>query len=110
MLRRSWRRPLRTALRVLASLIRVRTGHHFATAVFNGVGTVAVVDLRTPFGKWLYRYGLPYEDPDFELLHKLLAPGDVFIDCGANIGHFTLTAAPIVGASGRVIAFEPAPD
>ena len=34
-------------------------------------------------------------------------PGDTVIDCGANIGGFTLQAAKKVGPEGRVIAIEP---
>ncbi|MCX5678729.1 MAG: FkbM family methyltransferase [Candidatus Omnitrophica bacterium] len=36
-----------------------------------------------------------------------LKPGDTVIDCGAYIGEFTLYAGVAVGASGKVIAFEP---
>ncbi len=39
---------------------------------------------------------------------RLLGPGQTFVDCGANIGVFTLLAARCVGPSGRVVAFEPA--
>ncbi|ABQ29521.1 FkbM family methyltransferase [Acidiphilium cryptum] len=44
------------------------------------------------------------------VLDKLLAPGDVFIDLGANVGLFTLAGARRVGPAGRVHAVEPAPD
>jgi FkbM family methyltransferase len=37
----------------------------------------------------------------------LLRPGDVVYDVGANIGWYSLLAARAVGASGRVLAFEP---
>ena len=36
-----------------------------------------------------------------------LKPGDTVIDIGANIGAFTVLAASRVGASGKVLAFEP---
>ncbi|MBA6411961.1 FkbM family methyltransferase [Parahaliea sp. F7430] len=49
----------------------------------------------------------PYET---QLLLGLLKPGDVFVDVGANIGYFTVLAAERVGSSGKVFAFEPAPD
>src|SRR6185312_84581 len=62
-------------------------------------------DLHTPLGLGLYRYG--YRDPDLDLVAKLLRPGDVFVDGGANVGLFTLVAANRVGAAGKVIAFEP---
>jgi FkbM family methyltransferase len=42
-------------------------------------------------------------------LRRLLRPGYVFIDVGANVGYFTLLAASLVGAQGKVIAFEPNP-
>jgi FkbM family methyltransferase len=38
-----------------------------------------------------------------------LREGDVFIDVGANIGYFSLLASQRVGASGRILAFEPVP-
>lgn len=40
---------------------------------------------------------------------KVLAPGDVFADIGANIGYFTRIAARLVGEQGAVYAFEPMP-
>ena len=43
-------------------------------------------------------------------VRRLLQPGGVFIDVGANIGYFTLLAAARVGPQGRVVAFEPNPD
>jgi FkbM family methyltransferase len=49
------------------------------------------------------------EPPVQEALRRLLAPGDVFYDIGANVGFFTLLGARLVGPSGRVIAFEPVP-
>jgi FkbM family methyltransferase len=43
------------------------------------------------------------------LLDKLLRPGMVVMDVGANIGEITLTSARRVGNLGRVYAFEPMP-
>lgn len=40
-------------------------------------------------------------------LETLLRPGDTFLDIGANIGYFSLYAAKLVGAGGKVIAVEP---
>ena len=36
-------------------------------------------------------------------------PNDVVVDVGANVGDWTLAAARVVGAGGRVLAFEPVP-
>jgi len=38
-----------------------------------------------------------------------LKPGDVCIDVGANIGYLTLLSSVLVGATGKVYAFEPNP-
>jgi FkbM family methyltransferase len=40
---------------------------------------------------------------------KLLRPGDVVVDGGANIGFLSLLAWQCVGPSGKVYAFEPQP-
>lgn len=53
-------------------------------------------------------FGL-YELDTYRLLRRLLKPGMRFIDCGANIGYFTLLAAKLVGSGGRVDAIEPDP-
>jgi FkbM family methyltransferase len=50
-----------------------------------------------------------YELDTARLLRRLLNPGDHFVDCGANLGYFTLLAARCVGPTGRVDAFEPDP-
>jgi FkbM family methyltransferase len=36
-----------------------------------------------------------------------MAPGDCFIDIGANLGLFTMVASRRLGPEGRVVAFEP---
>ena len=40
-------------------------------------------------------------------LLRVLRPGDVFYDVGANFGFFSLLSAAAVGPEGRVYAFEP---
>lgn len=50
-----------------------------------------------------------YNREEFEALAEVLSDGDVFVDIGANVGLYTLTVAPMVGAGGRVIAIEPEP-
>ena len=50
------------------------------------------------------------DEKEYQLLDKFLAPGDWAIDMGANVGQYTMRMGELVGASGRVIAFEPVPD
>jgi FkbM family methyltransferase len=52
---------------------------------------------------WLGSYEL-----DVQLaLQRLLRPGDVFYDVGANAGFFTVLGGRLTGPSGKVFAFEP---
>src|SRR4051812_46127494 len=51
-----------------------------------------------------------FEKKEINFLQRILQPGDLFIDVGANIGLFSLYAAKAVGEAGSVIAFEPTPD
>lgn len=42
-----------------------------------------------------------------KLIERLVQPGDVFVDIGANIGMHTIAAARAMSGKGRIIAFEP---
>jgi FkbM family methyltransferase len=48
-----------------------------------------------------------HEDED--IIKRLLKPGSVYVDIGANIGTLSLTAHTVVGDSGKVIAVEAHP-
>ncbi|MDQ6948841.1 MAG: FkbM family methyltransferase [Actinomycetota bacterium] len=48
-----------------------------------------------------------FEPFESELFVAAMAPGLLVLDIGANIGYYTLLAAAGIGASGRVLAFEP---
>lgn len=50
-----------------------------------------------------------WEPFETELFRRILNPGDLCIDVGANIGYFSVLAGHCVGESGQVFAFEPAP-
>ncbi|MDB6063074.1 MAG: methyltransferase FkbM family [Verrucomicrobiaceae bacterium] len=47
------------------------------------------------------------DEPEFFRLSEWLTPGDWCLDVGANIGHYARAMSDLVGAQGRVIAFEP---
>lgn len=48
-------------------------------------------------------------DPEWLCLADWISPGDFVIDIGANVGHYTARMSQLVGAEGRVFAFEPIP-
>lgn len=51
-----------------------------------------------------------YDFRERQMLAERLGQGGVFVDIGANVGLYTLTAArALVGQSGRIVAFEPNP-
>jgi FkbM family methyltransferase len=69
-------------------------------------------------GRMICSFDVPYEamvwarqeeEQELRALRALLSPGDHFVDCGANVGLWSLVAAGRVGAAGRVTAFEPHP-
>jgi FkbM family methyltransferase len=51
-----------------------------------------------------------HEEITTRFLRANLQPGQVALVAGANIGYYALQAARAVGASGRVVACEPAPE
>ncbi|CAN5672027.1 FkbM family methyltransferase [soil metagenome] len=65
----------------------------------------------SPFsgGKFGRVVGGTYEPDQTALFERLVGPGSVVFDLGAHIGYYTLLAATLVGAKGRVLAFEPNP-
>lgn len=79
----------------------------FDIEVYGGVTFRCHPDSSIP-GRFLYFGGWPdYEEMAF--ICRYLRPGDSFVDCGANVGMYTLLAAAIVGPTGCVHAFEGAP-
>jgi FkbM family methyltransferase len=78
---------------------RVRTRHGFRMEL----------ELNDWVDQHIYATG-DYEPYSAHVMQALLRPGDCMLDVGANVGFFSLLAAKCVGAGGRVIAFEPAPE
>ena len=70
-------------------------------------GAMIMCEMSVPYEAmaWLRRE----EQDDLLKLQRMLHPGQTFVDCGANIGMWSLVAAKAVGPSGKVIAFEPNP-
>ena len=50
-----------------------------------------------------------YERDEAALIAALIPAGAVVFDVGAHAGYYTLAASRLVGAAGRVVAFEPDP-
>jgi FkbM family methyltransferase len=54
----------------------------------------------------IYVFREEYE-PELQHLDRLVHPGAVVIDAGANCGIYTVAAGKLAGAAGRVVAIEP---
>lgn len=99
-----WRRPgqlLRRAQRRLSGagdplLVKLPWGATIECHPWEAIGSA------------LDRTGV-FEIATTELLVRLLDPGEVAVDVGANIGYMTSLLAARAGATGRVLAFEPNP-
>lgn len=68
-------------------------------------------ELRRMYFRRQIRRGIfETDEAEYALLDNWLRPGDWAVDIGANVGHYTLKMSELVGAQGRVLAFEPVPD
>ena len=65
-------------------------------------------NLANPEHQYLYFYGTHDERYIVTKLLKIIKPGDICWDVGANIGFYTCLLASLVEDSGAIVAFEPA--
>ncbi|MEA2247417.1 MAG: hypothetical protein QOH46_1946 [Solirubrobacteraceae bacterium] len=83
-----------------------RRAHPYVARTIHGARISG--DHRLIMPRCIYWFGV-WEPLLSRWIEERLRPGDVFVDVGANMGYFALLAASRVGASGGVVAFEPAP-
>jgi FkbM family methyltransferase len=65
-----------------------------------------IVDPVSHLGMHLVRDGF-YEPELTDFLQRSLAPGDTFVDVGANEGYFSVLAGTLIGPTGRLVVVEP---
>lgn len=80
-----------------------------ARVVLTSYGDLRIaVDLDDVAICWCIING-DYEPELSAIVQKLVRPGDVCVDAGANVGYFTALLGQSVGQHGMVYAFEPFP-
>jgi FkbM family methyltransferase len=92
---------MRGYMRLAGYLQPVRQGKTF-------FGANLTCDIRDFVPRRIFFFAI-YEPNLTYFIQSCLRPGDTFVDLGANIGYFSLLAAEVVGAAGRVIAIEASP-
>src|SRR5262249_887460 len=80
--------------------------HQFISSTTFGMKVSG--DTRDFIQRFIYFFGM-WEPCLTCWILEQLAPGDVFIDVGANIGYYSLLASKLVGEFGLVVAIEPSP-
>lgn len=86
-----------------------RTTDHFDVTVEYDSRLLINTDSKN-YLEWNLFFYDAYQIGNPLLLKRLVRPGFVCIDVGANIGSYTLLMAEIVGREGQVIAIEPQPE
>lgn len=72
-------------------------------------GTTAVLKNDTHLSRWVEEKGTLRTDGLLDRVLPMIRPGDYVVDCGANIGDWTVPLLDAVGPAGLVYAFEPMP-
>jgi len=93
------------AFRAYNKALRMMRPEHLATTYF---GARIYCSPRDLIQRMILHFGV-WEPDVSRVIEQNLAPGDVFVDIGANIGYDTLLASSRVGATGRVVAIEASP-
>lgn len=82
------------------------SGHNHAFTARTVYGGRVSGDQRTVMPRCIYYFGL-WEPALTRWIHDTLAPGDGFVDVGANIGYFSVVAGEKIGPEGSVVAIDP---
>ena len=101
--------PITDGKRLLLNLTRDLITPEDPITVFESkYGFRLKVNLANPEHQYLYFYGTHDERHVVTKLLKIIQPGDICWDIGANIGFYTCLLASQVEDVGEIIAFEPA--
>ena len=92
------RKDLHARIQFSGSNVTIPNGAELELPDVSNAGNVVANDINEIFFDGAYRCD-----------DVAPGPGDVTLDCGANVGLFAHWAAPLVGKTGHIICFEPEP-
>lgn len=95
----------RFAFRAYNKALRTLKPEHLAATYFGAQIHCNPLDL---IQRMILHFGV-WEPDVSRVIEQNLAPGDVFVDIGANIGYDTLLASSRVGPTGKVVSIEASP-
>lgn len=83
--------------------------------MLKSLATALPETVRTPLRTLLHARKIAHgsfrsPEPEWDRLSEWLGDGDVALDIGANVGHYSCRMSELVGPNGRVVAFEPVPN
>ncbi|MFN4017074.1 MAG: FkbM family methyltransferase [Reyranella sp.] len=95
----------RFSFRAYNKALRTLRAEHLATTYFGARIHCNPLDL---IQRMILHFAV-WEPDVSRVIEQNLAPGDVFVDVGANIGYDTLLASSCVGPAGKVVSIEASP-
>src|SRR5262245_45392374 len=112
---RSWvNLRLRSAARVLPPSHPLRrAGAQTWNAMLRLTGghvTLPIQGYPVRLAAWLRSFDVSYESAALGSFLRLIQPGDVVWDVGANIGIYSVLAGMRTGPAGKVVSWEPNPE
>jgi|SanBayMetagenome_1026888.scaffolds.fasta_scaffold01772_2 FkbM family methyltransferase len=93
-------------MRIYRSVILDKLIPHSQIVCIEKDGFEIFIDLREIYIGWGILNSW-YEAEEIAFVKSQIKSGMTFLDVGANIGYYTMTAAHLVGSEGLVIAIEP---
>src|SRR6516162_3014209 len=72
-------------------------------------GCWITIDPTRSIGRSIWTTGI-YDIAVSEVMARLIRPGDLVVDGGANVGYMSILMGLCAGGSGALVSFEPHPD
>lgn len=106
----TWLRNIKGMLEISNRIFRIIYPNKGYIDLGNDIKMIINIDENNPGLRYTfqaYALDLVHEEETTKLFKKIVRPGNIVLDLGANIGYFTLIASKLVGSNGKIFSFEP---